>query len=261
MIVYHIYKIVNNVNNLVYIGCTTRSVDERFKEHLTSNKQDDFHKAIAVFGREQFSVVTLESGVDLTIRFDREKYYIALYKANEIEYGYNRTIGGRGTIGYEFTEEARHKISQAEIGRLHKQETKDKIAQSHMGKPLSEEHKLSVSRGRLGKYKGTENAFYGKHHTDESKRKAVETKKALGLLRAVRGVNLKTNEQIEFESLSDAARYIVSIRGGVLKTVLAHIANSIVGKCFAKSAYGYKWVYKEPSNDYLDREYSQCETH
>ena len=67
-------------------------------------------------------------------------------------------------------------------------------------------------------------------------------------------INLKTNEEVRFDTLTEAGRYIMNIRGGKLSTLISHIGNSIVGRGLSKSAYGYKWVYKETSNDYPDKE-------
>ena len=68
------------------------------------------------------------------------------------------------------------------------------------------------------------------------------------------GTNLKTNEEVRFDTLTEAGRYIMNIRGSKLSTLISHIGNSIVGRGLSKSAYGYKWVYKETSNDYPDKE-------
>ena len=37
-----IYKITNTINDKVYIGKTTRTIEERWKEHLNSIKDKDF---------------------------------------------------------------------------------------------------------------------------------------------------------------------------------------------------------------------------
>jgi len=106
----------------------------------------------------------------------------------------------------------------------------------------------------MGKYTGEDNPFFGRHHTEETKNKVYQTKKERGVLKPVIGTKLGTDETIEFESLRKAARYISTIRGGKDTTLASHIGNSIAGRYQSKSAYGYKWIYKEMLNDYPDKE-------
>lgn len=90
-----IYKISNNINNKVYIGCST-DISKRFKEHrnyVLSPKQYNktLYKAFRKYGIENFTFSILEecSKDFLSIR---EQYYIKLY--NSYLDGYNETIGG-----------------------------------------------------------------------------------------------------------------------------------------------------------------------
>jgi len=52
-----------------------------------------------------------------------------------------------------------------------------RVAEANIGKIFSEEHKEKLSKSRLGKYQGKENPFYNKHHSEEAKKKMSETKK------------------------------------------------------------------------------------
>ena len=56
---------------------------------------------------------------------------------------------------------------QPRLGKFHTKDAKEKMANSHIGKILSENHKLKLSKINTG----TKNHFYGKHHTEEWKRK------------------------------------------------------------------------------------------
>ena len=252
---FNIYKITNDVNNLVYVGCTTKTIEERLKAHFVPRyRQDDFHRAIKKIGKEHFTIELLEHGEEDSIRYEREKYYIALYKSNDPLFGYNRTIGGTGTIGYIFTDEDKKKVSLAGIGRERSLKTRKLISKGNKGKRLTKECKDKISKARMGKYTGEDNPFFGRHHTEETKNKVYQTKKERGVLKPVIGTKLGTDETIEFESLRKAARYISTIRGGKDTTLASHIGNSIAGRYQSKSAYGYKWIYKETSNDYPDEE-------
>ena len=54
----YIYKIVNKINNKVYIGQTTRTIDIRWKQHLNNINHVDTHlyRAMKNYGPENFSI-------------------------------------------------------------------------------------------------------------------------------------------------------------------------------------------------------------
>jgi group I intron endonuclease len=70
------------------------------------------------------------------------------------------------------------------------------------GKHHTDETKKKISENRKGKTAGEAHPFYGKHHTDETKNKISENRKGKGG-RKVRCIN--TGEI--FNSLGDAARW------------------------------------------------------
>ena len=253
---YSIYKITNKCNNMIYIGCTTKTIEKRFNGHKNAykTKSNALYLAMREFGIENFCIELIETDMNDAIRYEREKYYIKKFDSMNASIGYNRTIGGTGTIGYVFTEADKKKISEAGIGKVLSKEHKLKISKIWKGKHLPKEVRNKISNARIGKYTGKENPFFGKHHSKEDNDKAVATKKERRLLRPVKGIIIKTGEEITFDSLSDASRYIQNIRGGVLSTLISHIGNSIVGRYSSKSAYGVIWTYIETSNDYPDKE-------
>ena len=92
-----IYKFTNQLNNKIYIGQTTTSMEDRLKKHL--NQLDDntyFHRAIQKYGIENFSLEIVDDNIPLNELDDREKYWIkitdAYYTSGK---GYNLTKGGR----------------------------------------------------------------------------------------------------------------------------------------------------------------------
>lgn len=104
-----IYKVTNNQNGKIYIGKTTENVEKRFREHLqeafTDNKNRPFHKAICKYGRESFSVETIEE-VPNSILNEREIYWIDFfnsYVGAKDNKGYNATRGGEGSFVYDYS--------------------------------------------------------------------------------------------------------------------------------------------------------------
>lgn len=246
-----IYKITNKINNLIYIGCTSRELKIRIQEHFNRlNKTDDFHKAIREFGKDAFVVDIVEYNQEGTKEEaeQREKYWIKYYNSNNPSIGYNRTHGGNGTIGYVFTDEARQKISKSLIGRPVSAKTLEAMRTTWKGKHLPIEMRQKISKSRIGKYTGKDNSFYGKHHNDITKQKISEANS-----KPIIGTSNKDGNEIYFNSITEASNFIIGIRGGIFNTIHSHIVNSIK-EINCKTAYGYKWRYVEKSNDYPDRE-------
>lgn len=100
----YIYCITNKMNNKKYIGQTTRTVNKRWKQHITTakgeNRKYPIHFAISKYGVDMFVIDTLESfssGTEKelkTLLNNSEKYYIKIYKTTDNLFGYNLSIGG-----------------------------------------------------------------------------------------------------------------------------------------------------------------------
>lgn len=90
-----IYIIRNTINDLVYIGQTTKTAEIRFKQHcklLKSNKNQMIYKAIELYGKDKFYYEVLEDNVDDELLNEKEEHYILKFKS--FEKGYNLCGGG-----------------------------------------------------------------------------------------------------------------------------------------------------------------------
>lgn len=97
----YIYKITNNINEKIYIGQTSYSLDKRFKEHCkdafrNQNEKRPLYSAMRKYGIENFHIELIEETDDLN---EREKYWIAFYEG--YSQGYNATKGGDGKCLYD----------------------------------------------------------------------------------------------------------------------------------------------------------------
>lgn len=94
----YIYKIENDVNDKVYIGQTTKSLEERWKQHLRQSKREDknypLYKAMKTYGTEHFHISLVEEVSDEISLDEREQYWINYYNSYGQPNGYNDTIGG-----------------------------------------------------------------------------------------------------------------------------------------------------------------------
>lgn len=94
----YIYKITCLTNQKIYIGQTTKTIEERFKEHCKDSKIFDYplYRGMRKYGIDSFIIELIEE-CDVSLLNDRECYWIKVYDSvawhNK---GYNGTWGGDG---------------------------------------------------------------------------------------------------------------------------------------------------------------------
>ena len=127
-----IYAIIDGTNDFEYVGQTTRSVEERFKEHTKADSRIGY--AIRAHGEDLFVVVVLKV---CNNKDELDYWEQRLIKSRNTKHpnGYNMTDGGEGTAG--ITPETREKLSAAHKGR--------KLP------PRSPEHCANISAAKKGK--------------------------------------------------------------------------------------------------------------
>lgn len=160
-----VYKVINTVNNKVYIGQTVHKLEVRKNRHVkdalirTSNIY--FHNAIRKYGQQNFKWVVLEHCDSKEELDEIEFHYIKQY--NSIKpYGYNLTFGGEGSFGYKHSDSIKKKMSEASFssdrhvnrGKHLSKEWRGKISLSHIGVKLTEEHRRKMSESRKGRFAG-----------------------------------------------------------------------------------------------------------
>lgn len=141
---FYIYKITNLINGKIYIGKTNNLI-RRWGEHLKhakAGKPYPIHRAISKYGAENFSKEIIGTYFDEHDSLQGEIELISLYKANDMNIGYNLTTGGDGVVGYTFTKEAKRKISKAMTGKTLSEEHKENIAIHWTVEKRSEHSKL-----------------------------------------------------------------------------------------------------------------------
>lgn len=108
----YVYKLINNINGKIYIG-QTNNLKRRMQEHKHDKRRNHpIHMAIKEYGWENFSLEVLYYGDD----YNRmEEYYIALFKTNDQEYGYNIHVGGNNQKG-ENNSDA--KLTQIQVNEI-----------------------------------------------------------------------------------------------------------------------------------------------
>lgn len=147
-----IYKIINLVNDKVYIGKTTKTLEKRFYEHCYQYKtKTKIKNAITKYGKDNFKIEEIEC-CDNSISNEREIFYINYY--DSINNGYNLTTGGDGAslgdINVSKRPEVREKLKYSFLGKRHTDETKKKISEKLKGVKLKEETKKKISESLKG---------------------------------------------------------------------------------------------------------------
>lgn len=94
----YIYKIINDINNKIYIGKTNFSIEQRWKEHCKDRKRRNYEKrplysAMNKYGIEHFHIEMLEK-CSIEQASEREIFWIEYY--GSFKNGYNATVGGDG---------------------------------------------------------------------------------------------------------------------------------------------------------------------
>jgi group I intron endonuclease len=166
-----IYRLTNTINQKTYIGLTTKTLDERWRGHVSNancGSSYHLHKAIRKYGEDAFTREVLEE-TTTDLMNGRERYWIA-----ECSPEYNMTSGGEGVLGLSHTPETRAKlsvaarnmspehrakISAAQTGEKHHMygkpmspETREKISVAQRGKTLSPEHRAKLSAAARKRY-------------------------------------------------------------------------------------------------------------
>ena len=162
-----IYMITNKVNGKIYIGQAV-DIEERWQSHKTELKGNYHHNkhlqnAWNKDGEDNFEF-TIICECDESQLNTMEQYYIFDLMVYDDRIGYNKNYGGSSGRP---TEESRKKMSKAKKGKY--------IGENHpfYGKHHSEETRKKISEAIEGK----NHPNYGKHHSEETRKKISETEK------------------------------------------------------------------------------------
>ncbi len=208
----YIYIIKNDINTKVYIGKTTTAIQDRFKDHIydakrKKNEKRPLYSAINKYGIEHFWIEEIEQ-VDLKYLEEREIYWINYF--NSYKNGYNATFGGDGKILFNYEE----------IVNLYK----NGLLQKEIAKQIncSEDTVFKVLKS---------------NHINSNINQYNRLKHAI--------IMIKNNEQYEFNSQMDAAKWLIKNNLTISKdpdNVCGSIGRAIKNN---KKYLGYIWKYKK----------------
>lgn len=131
-----VYLLTNTVNGMEYVGATSRSLPQRWNEHLYEARHDRSRNPLYRDMREHgFSVFDKRI---LSVALNRQALgELEAFWTRELEtrspQGYNRTDGGLGTPGREVYEHEKRDLAARSLGRIDTSETRAKRSASALG--------------------------------------------------------------------------------------------------------------------------------
>lgn len=206
-----IYSITNTVNGKIYIGQTTKTLDERIKNHhnsMTSGKDTHLYRAMRKYGWDKFhfQVIThAHSKEDLDAL---EEYYIK--KFDSIRHGYNMAKGGStNAMDSEIVAEKHRKKMRTKAVR-EKISRSMKLSYEKRGGATAE-HKKHLSENKK-KFYASERGMLARKHFSETFVLTPSHQQALidSLKKHVDCFDADGKIVMSFDSVKDAARWYIS---------------------------------------------------
>lgn len=210
-------------NNIRYVGKTIQTLKRRLQGHICAAKRVIKYNIVHGYCQnwilkvlKENSTIIIEELDSITIEDNSnewellEQYWICQLKI----WGFNLTNiskGGGGPLEYHPTKEAIEKRASKIKGISRDEETKRKISESHKGKNKSDLHKLHVKEAMTKKF-------------------------------GIPVLQLSKEGEIlaEFNSITEAAEFLGKSKGNIAKCCKHEYGF--------KTAYGYRWEYK---NEYI----------
>lgn len=166
-----IYCIENMINNKKYIG-QSKNINDRWYKHKnelnrSAHDNDYLQKSWNKYGEENFRFYILEC-CSVEELDKKENYYIDLHNTLNRDYGYNLKSGGQG-YGVKALEYVGNKISKSLKKAYENEDLRQQRRDNALKQWANPEIKAKIS--------GENNSMYGKHHTEETRKKMSEMKK------------------------------------------------------------------------------------
>lgn len=167
-----IYKITNTVTGQLYVGQTSRTINERFGDHVKNSKTGTtyLYSAMRKYGKDSFNVELVEECPD-SVLDEREIFWISELKS-KAPTGYNMSDGGSGgdvsmspkfiesMKKYHSTRSKKDYATFGNAGKTHSDSTKNKqsLARQKHWDLLSDDDR----EVRGNKISGNKNGMFGK---------------------------------------------------------------------------------------------------
>ena len=198
-----IYMWINTINNKKYVGQTINFYN-RMIQYKKGKYNQYMKNAIMKYGIDAFEIKIIEKDIDSKFLNEREQYWIDYYKSYKREFGYNICQYASSTLGYKHTEESKQLMSDIATKRFKENpmqkpygERNGMYNKKHTDKWKKEHSDFLKEKWKNQDYRdywhskmsnknnpmydihlyGNKNGMYGKHHSEETKKKISQSKK------------------------------------------------------------------------------------
>lgn len=235
---------ITSPSGKVYIGITSRTAEDRFKEHVRNARgkaKGLLYRAIRKYGADQMIVETLGASEDWGELCAMERSAIAFF-GTKAPKGMNATDGGDGVLGYKPTPDVLAKVSAASMRAWKNPEYREKQSEDFKRRWDDPEFRAMMAeklalrfddpdyREKLRRRPSTK-GMTGQTHSAETRLKMSESrrgnKNALGLRHSPETI-AKIREKNSNPSPETRARKSASAKIGWEKRRLAE-ARSLIG--------------------------------
>lgn len=240
-----IYKITNDINSKLYIGQTTKTLEERIKSHrnsFVSGKDTHLYRAMRKYGWEKFHFHIIVEVDDQETLNELEAFYISKY--DTIRNGYNMARGGSINIMYSDV------IRQKHDDVMRSPEVRNKISKSMkrsyaLRGGQTPEHRAHLSKNKKALYaseKGelVRQKFRKSFKLSEAHFRALNDAKN----KAVYCMDESGNFVVEFPRVKDAAIWWQT-NGYDTSKYVRNVCDQIKKSAkFEKYIRGLRWFYR-----------------
>lgn len=248
---YCIYCLINRVDGKKYVGMTSQTLNNRWRNGKGYRGCEAIEQAINKFGWENFDHEVLKTGLSFEEACEAEKNYI-ISIGSRYPQGYN--IDGGGVKNRDFADRTKEKIRAYHIGKKASAETRAKQSAIRKGRQVSEETRKKLSEAK----KGVRFSEIHKQHISEGKKKLLQENISLKEKTDKRLKSYAKNKQkpvLQYTKDGDFVARHESMRSAA-ESVGGKHPN--IFKCCAgikKSMYGFVWKYEEKDpSAYLAKE-------
>lgn len=222
----YIYKIINDINDKVYVGQTINTINSRFSAHKSSSKTIDkrecaLYRAMRKYGVDHFAIVEVAKYISdkkenlLKILNEKEIFWIS--KFNSYIDGYNETKGGENVSKKNLISVDQYTLDGTFI------KTYDSIMEASRETSV---HDSSITMC-ANKHNKTGGGYIWTKHGEPPILNIKPT-----YSKCIKQYDLNLNFIAEYECVTDAERKTGISRGGI---------SAVLNKC-DYSCKGYIWV-------------------
>lgn len=153
MKVFRAYLVTCLETNKRYVGITSRSVSQRWNDHVHGARKhvqrSAFLSAISKYGPDRFEVEEICCAKSWSDICAAESILIAQHGTISPT-GYNLTLGGDGRFGYHPSAESVERSAAKHRGRPCHENTRAAARLAHLGVAKSAEHRARISAAKTG---------------------------------------------------------------------------------------------------------------